>query len=224
MDKINSKGKVVIVGASGMIGGIVLRECLSSNLVDNVVVIVRRSLGINHEKLDEVIHEDFTDYTGLEAQFSNCQAGFFCIGVYTGQVPDKEFKMITVDVAAAFGNMLKKYSPDSTLCFLSGQGADQNEKSRMSFARYKGMAENLLIANQFDQLYIFRPAYIYPVTPRKEPNISYRIFRALYPILKKVYPKGAITSEQLGKAMFHAGMKGTTKTVLENEDIKLVGQ
>ncbi len=113
-------------------------------------------------------------------------------------------------------------SPKATFCFLSGQGADQKEKSRIAFAKYKGMAENYLTKLQFGALYIFRPGYIYPVEKREEPNLSYRIFRKLYPLMKKIYPQGAITSEELSNSMFKAGMVGAFKSILENQDIKEV--
>ena len=213
---------VLIVGASGMIGGIVLRECLNSDQVNKVTSIGRRKLKFENSKLKQIVHNDFTDYSKLENEFAHVDAAFFCIGEYTGSVPDEKFKMITVDFAKAFANTLKDQSPNATLCFLSGQGADQKEKSRMSFARYKGMAENHLISKDFPQLYIFRPGYIYPVKRRKEPNWSYSLMRSLYPLMKRFYASGVITSEELGKAMFKAGMQGASKMILENQDIKLI--
>ncbi len=214
--------KVIITGASGMIGGIVLRECLKSPEIEKVTSIVRRLSGITHDKLEEVIHQDFTDYSDIISHFKDQDIAHFCIGVYTGQVPDDQFKVITLDFAKAYADAVKQNSPGATLCLLSGQGADQTEKSRMSFAKYKGMAENYLISKKFDQLYLFRPSYIYPVEKRKEPNFSYRMFRSLYPLLKNLFPNMAITSEILGKAMFKAGLNGAGKMVLENEDIKKV--
>ena len=213
---------ILIVGSSGMIGGIILRECLQSDEVGKVISLVRKQSGIKHEKLVERIHADYSDYAAVSSLFHKVDVAFFCIGVYTGQVKDTEFKKITVDFAKSFADFLIKYSPDATLCFLSGQGADLKEKSRMSFARYKGMAENYLMKKGFQALYIFRPAYIYPVNPRKEPNFSYRMMRALYPLMKKLAPSTAITSETLGKAMFNAGLHGAEKMTLENQDIKSI--
>jgi uncharacterized protein YbjT (DUF2867 family) len=205
-----------------MIGGIVLRECLNDTTIEQVTSIVRRPSGVSHAKLVEVVHQDFLDYRDIAAHFQNQDIAHFCIGVYTGQVSDSEFKKITFGFAKAFADALAKASPTATCCFLSGAGADQKEKSRMSFAKYKGMAENYLIQKNFGQLYIFRPAYIYPVEKRQEPNFSYRLMRSLYPLMKALYPQGAITSEQLGMAMFKAGITGADQVVLENEDIKRV--
>ena len=210
---------VIIAGASGMVGSIILKHALSSDDVASVASLVRKSSGKQHPKLKEVIHKDFSDLNAVIAEFQNKDIAFFCIGVYTGTLPDNEFKEITVDQATVFGNALKDNSPNARLCFLSGQGADQKEKSKMAFARYKGMAENYLISLGLGDLLIFRPAYIYPVEKRTEPNMMYRISRKIYPLMKYLMPGSVITSEQLGEAMICAGMNGG-KLILENKDIK----
>jgi hypothetical protein len=115
--------------------------------------------------------------------------------------------------------MLRKNSPHSTVCFLSGAGADQTEKSKVSFARYKGMAENDLVSKGFNQLYIFRPGYIYPVIKRKEPNFSYSLFRFLYPLIKLLGKRYSIKSTELAKAMFNIGINGSQGSILENPAI-----
>lgn len=207
----------LLAGASGMIGSIILRELLSDKNIRQVVSLVRRPSKTSHEKMIEIVHEDFTDLSGLEGYFTDVDVAFFCIGQYTGSVPDGLFKKITVDMAAVFGDTLKANSPSARLCFLSGQGADRKEKSRMAFAKYKGMAENHLLSLGLGGLHIFRPAYIYPVHRRKEPNASYRLMRTLYPIFKKAIPH--VTSEQLGKAMFTVGLYGHELDTLENRDI-----
>ena len=173
-----------------MVGGIILKASLASSDIQEIRVITRRPLSIDHPKLKQVIHSDFSSYAGLEQHFQNIDIAFFCIGVYTGQVPDAEFKKITVDYSNAFGDAVKKNSTNATLCLLSGQGADPKEKSRVAFARYKGIAENYLKSLDFKALYIFRPGYIYPVEKRTEPNFTYRLSRRLYPLMKKVYAKG----------------------------------
>ena len=205
-----------------MVGGIVLRECLASSEIAKVTSITRRASGVVHEKLNEIVLQDFLDYSSISEQFNDQDAVYYCQGVYTGQVPDDQFKLITYDYVKAFADMLKEQSPEATFCLLSGAGADQTEQSRMSFAKYKGMAENHLISKEFHKLYIFRPAYIYPVEKRKAPNFMYSFSRAIYPLFKAVYPKGVITSEQLGKAIFKAGLNGARKMILENQDIKEV--
>lgn len=150
--------------------------------------------------------------------FKNIDSAFFCIGVYTGSVSDKLFKEITVDYAVSFAKMLKDNSPNAKLCLLSGAGADRTEKSKTSFALYKGMAEN-----QIDKLglefYTFRPGYIYPVEQRKEPNLMYSTMRNLYPILRLLGRNFSIKSTELGKAIYKIGINGTDKKILENKDL-----
>jgi len=205
-----------------MIGGLVLEECLKNQEIGSITLLVRRSLGIASERVREIIVEDFTDYSKIEEELKNQDIAYYCLGVYTGTVPREEFRTITVDYTTVFADKLKKYNPDSTFCFLSGQGADQSEKSRMMFAKDKGIAENYLIKLNFNKLYIFRPAYIYPVTPRKEPNFTYKLSRKLYPLLKAIYPEGVIKSTDLAKAIFKTGIKGHSKMVLENKDIRKI--
>jgi uncharacterized protein YbjT (DUF2867 family) len=210
--------RVLIAGSSGMVGSIILRESLASEQVGQVTSLVRRFSGIQHPKLKEVILPDFTELTAIAENLKEIDVAFFCIGVYTGAVPDDEFKKITVDQANAFGDSLKAQSPHARLCFLSGQGADRSEKSRMSFARYKGMAENHLLSLELGGLHIFRPGYIYPVKKRKEPNFTYRMMRTLYPLLGSLVSN--VTSEELGSSMFKVGMEGRQEIVLENQTIK----
>ncbi len=211
--------KVILTGATGMIGKYILQHCLKSKDIQEVISITRRNSGIVHEKLTEVKPSSFLDYTGLEDHFKNISSAYFCIGVYTGAVPDAQFKEITVDYTIAFADQLKRHSPQANFCFLSGAGADQSEKSRTSFARYKGMAENHLIGLNFGQLHIFRPGYIYPVENRKEPNMVYRLSRSLYPVIKLMGNKYSIKSTELSAAMFKTGMKAADKRILENQDI-----
>lgn len=215
MDKAS---KVLITGASGMIGGLVLQHCLADPAVGEVVSFVRRPSGSSNPKLQEVFLENFTDYTGLEPHFEGVSAAYFCLGVYTGQVPDPEFRTITVDYTVAFAGALQAGSPQARFCFLSGQGADRSGKSRVAFARYKGMAENRLL-DILKEVYIFRPAYIYPVAKRREPNLAYRLMRALYPLIRGLGPRFSIRSTELAHAMYRAGMTGWEENTLENADI-----
>ena len=210
--------RILIAGASGMVGNLILEKCLASEQVEKVISLVRHGTDRTHPKLQEEVIADFADYSAHQSLFQNIDAAFFCIGVYTGQVPDIEFKIITVDYAVTFAEALKHNSPDANLCLLSGAGADRTEKSRTAFARYKGIAENKIFALDLN-FYTFRPAYIYPVTPRKEPNFMYRISRLLYPVIKLFGNNASIKSTELAIAMFKTGLDGAEKEILENRDI-----
>ena len=210
--------KVLICGASGMVGGLILEQCLASNEITQVTSLVRRKSTTSHPKLEEVVVSDFTDYTTHQALFQEIDLAFFCIGVYTGQVSKEALREITVDFAIAFGASIKDQSPKARLCFLSGAGADRTENSRTAFAKFKGMAENGLAALGL-QFHSFRPAYIYPVTPRKEPNFIYRATRFCYPLIKLMGSNASIPSTDLAQAMFKVGLSGAKTEVLENREI-----
>ena len=210
--------RVLLAGASGMVGNLILQNCIASNEVKEIVSLVRRPSNVNHQKLNEILTEDFSNYEAQEEAFKDIYAAFFSIGVYTGEVPKDQFKIITVDYAVAFAEALKNNSPNANLCLLSGAGADRTEKSRASFAKFKGIAENRISAMGLN-FYTFRPGYIYPVEPRKEPNVMYRISRALYPIIKLFGKNASIKSTELADAMFSVGMNGAPQEIIENKDI-----
>ena len=163
-DQAGSTGqkRLVIVGASGMVGGYALRYALENPAVGSVTAIGRKKLGISHPNLKEVLHVDFADCSALAETLSGQDAVVFCLGTYTGAVSDAELRTITVDYTIEFARVLHGSSPDVAFSFLSGNGADQTERSRIPYARYKGEAEKALLAAGFPRVYLFRPAYIYP--------------------------------------------------------------
>jgi uncharacterized protein YbjT (DUF2867 family) len=220
--------RVVIVGASGMVGSYALRYALDSCAVESVTSIGRKKVGISHPKLKEVVHQNFADCSALTDVLSVQDAAVYCLGTYTGSVSDAEFHAITTDYTVEFARVLHKSSPNAAFSFLSGNGADQTGRSRIAFARYKGEAEKALVAAGFPRVFLFRPAYIYPVQPRKEPNFSYRLLRAVYPVFRVLFPNQVIRADDLGWAMVNV-VVGHTETgqesvtgnlVLENRDIR----
>src|ERR1700678_414216 len=215
--------RVVIVGGSGMVGGYALRYALDHPAVGSVTAVGRKKLGISHVKLREVLHQDFADCSALTQALSRQDATIFCLGAYTGAVPDAEFRKITVDYPAEFARVLRGSSSGASFSFLSGKGADPTGRSRIPFARYKGEAENALLAARFPHLYIFRPAYIYPVEPRKEPNFSYRLLRRIYPVFRMLLPNQVIRADDLARGMVDVVVSGTENVprwILENRDIR----
>jgi len=143
---VTAMKRVVIVGASGMVGGYALRYLLEDPAVGDVTSIGRRNLGVSHPKLTEILHSDFADCTTLADGLTGHDAAVYCLGTYTGAVPDEELRRITVDYTVEFARVLRASSPNATFAFLSGSGADPTGRSRVSFARYKGEAENALLA------------------------------------------------------------------------------
>jgi uncharacterized protein YbjT (DUF2867 family) len=219
------KKRLVIVGATGMVGGYALRYALDNPSVGHVTAIGRRKLSLSHMNLAQILHPDFADCSALAETLSGQDAAIFCLGTYTGSVSDAELRKITVDYTVEFARVLYSNSPDAAFSFLSGSGADPTGRSRMAFARYKGEAEKALLAAGFPCVYIFRPAYIYPVEPRQEPNFSYRLLRVIYPVFRVLFPNQVIRADKLGRAMVDIAVRGTGKPgglILENRDIQIL--
>jgi uncharacterized protein YbjT (DUF2867 family) len=215
--------RLVVVGASGMVGGYALRYALDHPSVAGVTAIGRRTLGMSHSKLKEVLHRDFADCSALAETLAGQDAAVFSLGAYTGAVPDAEFHKITTDYPIEFARVLHRSIPEASFSFLSGSGADPTGRSRMAFARYKGEAEKALLAAKFPRVYIFRPAYIYPVEPRKEPNFSYRLLRVIYQAFRVLFPNQVIPADDLARAMVDIAVRETRESggrVFENRDIR----
>jgi uncharacterized protein YbjT (DUF2867 family) len=218
-----SQNRLVLVGATGMVGGYALRYALEHPSVGHVTAIGRRKLGISHIELKEALHQDFANCSSLAEALSGQDAAIFCLGTYTGSVSDAELRRVTADYTIEFARVLRANSPDAAFSFLSGSGADQTKRSRLAFARYKGQAEKVLLAAGFPHVYIFRPAYIYPVEPRKEPNLSYRLMRAIYPVFGMLFPNQVIRADDLSWAMVDVAVQekgGSQSSILENRDIR----
>ena len=218
-----SQMRIVIVGATGMVGGYALRYALENPAVGSVTSIGRKKIGISHPKLSEVQHRDFSDCSALAGTLLGQDAVVFCLGAYTGSVSDAELRTITAGYTIEFARVLHRSSPGASFSFLSGNGADPTGRSRMPFARYKGEAENALLAAGFPHVYLFRPAYIYPVQPRKEPNLSYRFLRGVYPLFRLLFPNQVIRADDLGRVMVDVVVRGSGERealVFENRDIR----
>jgi uncharacterized protein YbjT (DUF2867 family) len=218
---------LVLVGATGMVGGYALRHALEHPAVERVAAIGRRTLGISHAKLQEVLHPNFSDCSALAESLSHQDVAIFCLGAYTGAEPDAEFRAITVDYTIEFARVLRTSSPHAGFVFLSGKGADPTGKSRIAFAHYKGEAENALLAAGFPAVYTFRPAFIYPVEPRREPNSGHRLLRAIYPVFRVLFPRQVIRSDDLARVMVDVAVqepKELGASVFENNDIRAMAE
>jgi uncharacterized protein YbjT (DUF2867 family) len=223
IDSTVGQKSLVIVGATGMVGGYALRYALDNSAVRSVTSIGRKKLGISHSKLKEILHQNFADASALAEALSGQDSAVYCLGTYTGSVSDAELRAITADYTIEFARVLRSSSPNAAFSFLSGNGADPTGRSRLAFARYKGQAEKALLAAGFPRVYIFRPAYIYPVEPRREPSLSYRLLRAVYLVFRVLLPNHVIRADDLGRSMVELAISETGKSrsvVLENRDIR----
>src|ERR1700752_1438754 len=218
---------LVVMGATGMVGGYALRYALDNSEVKSVTSIGRKKLGISHPKLKEVLHQNFADCSPLASVLSNHDAVVYCLGTYTGAVSDEQLRGITADFTIEFARVFRDRSPDAAFSFLSGSGADPTGRTRLAFARYKGQAEKALLAAGLPRVYLFRPAYIFPVEPRTEPNFNYRLMRAIYPVFRVLFPNQVIRADDLARAMVDVVLRQTRErqaVVLENRDIRAMVQ
>lgn len=218
--------RVVIFGATGMLGQGVLRECLVDPEIDQVLSISRRPTGKQDAKLREILHKDFTDYSSIEDQLGGYDACFFCLGISSVGLTEQEYHHITYDVAVAAAQALLKHNPNMTFLFISGTGTDSTESGSTMWARVKGKTENAILKMPFKGSYAIRPAYTHPLHGVRSPIRLYRIMGAilgpLYPLLSRIFPKHMTTTEHLGKAMIHVAKHGAAKRVLDVAALKEV--
>jgi uncharacterized protein YbjT (DUF2867 family) len=215
--------KVILFGATGMVGQGVLRECLLDPGVERVLAVVRTATGRRHEKLRELVVRDFLDYSSVEKDLAGYDAGFFCLGVTSAGMNEEDYRRITHDVTVAAAETLARLNPGMTFVFVSGASADSTESGRIMWARIKGKAENAVLRMPFKASYVFRPAYIQPLHGIQSRTRLYRVLylamAPLYPFLKSLFPRHVTTTEQLGRAMIAVARKGAPKRLLENADI-----
>jgi uncharacterized protein YbjT (DUF2867 family) len=211
--------KAIILGATGMVGEGVLHECLKHPEVESILVINRRSCGVEHEKLTEIIHPDFFDLAPIETSLSGYNACYFCMGVSAMGMKESEYRRVTYDLTMNFARILLKLNPQMTFCYVSGTGTDSNETGRSMWARVKGKTENDLMKLPFKATYMFRPGYIQPTKGLKNTYKIYKVLSPLYPVWKTLFPKYVCSLEQLGLAMINTLIKPPDVHILGNYEI-----
>jgi uncharacterized protein YbjT (DUF2867 family) len=215
--------RVILFGASGMVGQGVLRECLLDPEVTSALSIVRSSTGQQHPKLREIVHTDSFDFSSIESELSGLDACFFCLGISSAGMSEEEYRRVTYDIALAAAQTLAKLNPNMTMVFISGAGTDSSERGRVMWARVKGQTENALLRLPFKAAYMFRPGVIVPLHGIKSRTMLYRIpyliLGPILPLFKRLFPKYVTTTEKLGRAMLTAAKRGAPKRVLESADI-----
>jgi len=213
------KIKAIITGSTGMVGEGVLHECLLHPDVESVLVVNRRPCNVQHPKLKEILHQDFSDFSPIEKGLTGCNAGYFCMGVSSVGKTEETYLRLTYDLTLALARTLAKLNPDMTICYVSGAGTDSSEKGRIMWARVKGKTENDLLRLPFRQAYMFRPALIQPTRGLKNTYRIYRVIAPLFPVLKLLFPRYLLTLKEIGLAMINSVNKGYDKQVLEVRDI-----
>jgi len=214
--------RLILFGASGMIGQGVLRECLLDAGVERVLAVVRSPLVQKDPKLEVVVVKDPADIAGYQAQLSGYGACFFCLGVSSAGMSEVDYRRVTYDLTLAAAAALAKLSPNMTFIYISGQGTDSSEKGRAMWARVKGATENALLQLPFNA-YLFRIGAVLPLHGIKSRtgwyNALYVVGTPLFFALRKLFPKYVLTTEQVGRAMLAVARSGAPKRILESPDI-----
>src|SRR5580704_8330447 len=215
--------KVLLFGATGMVGQGVLRECLLDPDVESVVSIGRGATGRQHPKLRELLHNNFLDFSAIENQLSGFDACFFCLGVSSAGMSEEQYTRVTYGFTIAAARALAKLNPLMTFIYVSGMGTDSSEQGRSMWARVKGKTENELLRLPFRAAYMFRPGAIVALhgiqSRTKLYRVFYKVLGPLPPLLYKLFPKYVTTTEQIGRAMLKVAKNGWPKRVLETADI-----
>ncbi len=220
--------KVLLFGATGMVGQGVLRECLLDPEVESVLVIGRGSTGQQHPKLREILHRDFTDFSAIEGEMAGYGACFFCLGVSASGMTEADYHHITYDYTMAAAEVLARVSPQTTFIYVSGTGTDSTERGRWMWARVKGKTENALLRLPFKAAFMFRPGYIQPLhgitSKTRLYRVIYALVGALFPLWRRLFPGYVITTEDVGRSMLQVAKHGADKKVLENKDLGVLSR
>src|SRR5713226_5866488 len=215
--------KVILFGATGMVGQGCLRECLIDPEVETVLAVGRSPTGVQNAKLREIVHDNFLDFSAIESQLAGFDACFFCLGVSSVGMSEERYRHLTYDLTLAAATTLSRLNPGMVFVYVTGQGTDSTEQGRLMWARIKGKTENDLLKLPFKAAYMFRPAGIQPLHGVKSRtawvHAIYVVAAPLYPLWKALAPNLVTTTEQIGKAMLKVAMQGAPQRILENVDI-----
>jgi uncharacterized protein YbjT (DUF2867 family) len=214
--------KIILTGATGMVGEGVLLECLDHPAVTTVLMVNRRPSGRQHPKLKECIVPDFFDLAVFADQLTGYDACFYCAGVSSLGMKEPEYSRITYDTTLHFAKELVRLNPAMVFSYISGSATDSTEKGKMMWARVKGRIENALIDLPFKGVYNFRPGFMRPTPGQQNIKGYYKIIGGLYPVLRLLFPNQVSTMREVGLAMINSVLYGYPKQILEIKDIKLL--
>jgi hypothetical protein len=213
------KIRVILTGATGMVGEGVLHECLKDRTVDSILVMGRRPCGVVHPKLKEIVHHNFYDLSTVEGELNNYNTCIFCLGVSSVGMNEVTYARFTYELTLHVASTLLRINPGMTFCYISGAGTDSTMKGKSMWARVKGKTENELLKLGPGNVYLFRPGYLQPTRGLKHTLKWYVAIAWLYPVWKTFFPKHVSTLKELGMAMIHTAQVGYKKPILEVKDI-----
>jgi uncharacterized protein YbjT (DUF2867 family) len=215
--------KVILTGATGMVGKGVLLECLDHQDITAVLSISRRSLEMDHPKLQELIHSDFSEFSSVADQLAGYDACYACMGVSSAGMAEADYTRLTYDFTMALATELYRLNPQLTFIYVSGQGTDSSEQGRSMWARVKGKTENDIFKLGFRQAFAFRPGAIIPkrgvVPSSRMYAVLIKYLHWLITLIKWLAPNSVVDTQQIGLAMIHATQRGYDKQVILPRDI-----
>ncbi len=215
--------QIIIFGATGMVGQGVLRECLIDPGIERVLVVGRSPTGVRSAKLIEIIHDDFTNYSAIEAQLTGFDACFFCLGVSSIGMSEDRYRHLTYDITLAAATTLARLNPQMTFTYVTGAGTDSTEQGSRMWARVKGKTENDLLKLPFKAAFMFRPGVIQPLHGVRSKTAwvqtVYDVSWPLWAVLRRLTPRLVTSTEQIGRGMIRVAREGYPRKVLEMEDI-----
>ncbi len=215
--------KIIVTGATGLVGAEVVREAIKNPQITAITAIVRSNLDLKDDKLKIITHQDFMNYDELKNEIKSADAMLWCLGISQTQVSKIEYEVITYDYTIAAAKAVQLFNPDCTFIFLSGEGADITEKSKTIFARVKGRAENELNKMQLKKLFIVRPAGIKPINKNPKTAFSNKLMIPFFPLFELLMPNFVISSVQLAKAMLHITLHSNENKLIKNIELKKIG-
>lgn len=216
--------RVIVTGASGMVGEGVMHECLLDPAIEQVLVVGRRACGTTHPKLKEILVKDMFDLTSLESELAGYDGCFFCLGTSSVGMKEDDYRRVTYDLTLNFAKIVSRLNPAMTFCYISGAGTDSSEQGRLMWARVKGKTENDLMKLPFKAVFNFRPGLIQPTKGLRNILKPYRFIGWLIPLLRAVAPSMACTLAEIGRAMIHVSQRGYDKSILDVRDIVAAAQ
>jgi uncharacterized protein YbjT (DUF2867 family) len=216
--------KVVIFGATGMVGKGVLLECLDDARIEDVLLVSRHPTDVSHPKIHEIVQNDLGELASVQARFVDLDACFFCLGVSSVGLSESRYYHLTYDLTIAAATALASAAARRiTFCYVSGEGTDSTERGRSAWARIKGKTENALLRLPFKAAFMFRPGYIQPLRGIRSKTRWYRVLYDVldpfYPILRRLFPRSTTTTVNIGRAMIHVAATGYSKQILHSADI-----
>lgn len=216
---MSEKLRIILTGATGMVGEGVLIECLKNPLVESVLLVNRKPCLFIHPKLKEITHQDFFNLSTIENELSGYNTCLFCLGVSSIGMNEDDYTKVTYTLTMNFARTVSRLNPNMSFSYISGTGTDSSENGRIMWARVKGKTENDLMKLPFKAAYAFRPGMLKPTEGQKNTLKYYKYLGWLYPVLKLIAPNTASSLQELGLAMINASANGSEKKILEVKDI-----